>query len=118
MLDNIKDILANLNTDVDQELLLRYIIGNISDADKRTIELQMAEDPFLNDAVEGLQQVANKAEIERVIHNLNTNFKRQLANKKQHTKKRRYKDNPFIIYTAITVLVLVVLLVYFYKVKS
>jgi hypothetical protein len=118
MQDNIKDILATLSPDIDQALLLRYISGNITDADKRTIELQMADDPFLNDAVEGLQQASNKTDIERIINELNKDFKRQLAHKKQHVKKRRYKDNPFIVYAAITLLILIFALVYFYKFKS
>ena len=54
MSDELKDILSNLNKDIEQEKLLDYLNKKLSAADAHEVEKQMAGDEFINDAVEGL----------------------------------------------------------------
>ena len=54
MSDELKNILSNLNKDIEQNKLLDYLNKKLSAADAHELEKQMADDEFMNDAVEGL----------------------------------------------------------------
>ena len=56
MSDNLKDILANLNKDIEQDKLLDYLNKKLPAAEAHEVEKQMADDAFMNDAVEGLEK--------------------------------------------------------------
>ena len=60
MSDNLKDILSGLNKEVEQEKLLQYINDHLKEDEQHEFEKQMNDDEFMNDAVEGLQQVGDK----------------------------------------------------------
>ncbi len=47
-------ILSDDRSPVSQELLLRYVQGRVTKEERRRIEEQLPDDPFLADAVEGL----------------------------------------------------------------
>lgn len=57
---DLKDILSNLNPDVDQETLLRYLQGKLSEQEQHEIEKQMMGSDFEADALEGLQEFKTK----------------------------------------------------------
>ena len=59
MSDELKDILSNLNPGTEQDKLLQYINRKLTDEEKHALEKNMANDEFMNDAVEGLEQVNN-----------------------------------------------------------
>ena len=59
MSDDLKDILSNLNKEIEQEKLLEYLNKNLSAAEAHEVEKQMANDEFMNDAVEGLEKFKN-----------------------------------------------------------
>ena len=55
MKENLKDILSNLHSEVDQEALLKYLEGKLSAEEQHEIEKNTMEDAFETDALEGLQ---------------------------------------------------------------
>ena len=61
MSGNLKDILSHLSTEVDQETLLKYLEGRLSDEQKHELEKKMLTSEFSDDAMEGLQEIKNKA---------------------------------------------------------
>ncbi len=111
MSDELKNILSNLNKDIEQEKLLQYLNRNLADADQHELEKQMNDDEFMSDAVEGLEQLKNKNAIPDYVHQLNTGLKKQLDKRKE--KKEKRKIFPFYwIYIAIILLLLLTIVAY------
>lgn len=109
MNDGLKDILSNLNKDIEQEKLLEYINEHMSAEEKHAFEKQMNDDEFVNDAVEGLQSMPNKAALEQLVSQMNKDLSRQISKKKKRKQKRALPDQPWLYYTIITLLLLVVI---------
>ena len=109
MSDDLKDILSNLNKDIEQEKLLDYLNKKLSAADAHEVEKQMADDAFMNDAVEGLEQFKNKKNLTLLVEQLNNDLKKQTANKKLKKEKRKLRDQPWLYFTLVLLLLLVVI---------
>ena len=77
MSDELKNILSGLNKDIEQEKLLQYLNRDLSDAEQHELEKQMNDDEFMNDALEGLAQIENKADIPAHVQQLNAGLKIQ-----------------------------------------
>lgn len=54
------------------KLFLQYAKNDLSNADKHLLEKQSLDDPFLADALEGIEQVENKAILNSTLQNLHT----------------------------------------------
>jgi anti-sigma factor RsiW len=108
MSDDLKDILSNLNKDIEQEKLLDYLNKNLSAAEVHEVEKQMADDEFMNDAVEGLENFRNKKDVSLMVQQLNSELKKQTAKKKARKEKRRLKDQPWLYISIVTLLLLII----------
>ena len=60
MTDNLKDILSNSNKDIDNQRLMSYLKEQLNKAESHDVEKAMADDAFINDAIEGLQKFDTK----------------------------------------------------------
>jgi hypothetical protein len=109
MADELKDILSNLNKDIDQEKLLQYLNRDLSKDEQHELEKLMNDDPFANDAIEGLELVADKKNIPAYIDQLNAALKKQTEKKKARQQKRKFQQQPFIYIVIVTVLLLIVI---------
>jgi anti-sigma factor RsiW len=101
----LKNILSNNNKDIDNKKLMDYLSGKLSAEEKHEMEKQMADSDFVNDAVEGLEEVKNKKDLSLFVEQLNTNLHKQLDKKKKRKQKRALKDQPWL-YLAIIILLL------------
>ena len=108
MSKDLKDILANLNKDIEQEKLLDYLNKNLSAAEAHEVEKQMADDEFMNDAMEGLENFKNKKDNSLMVQQLKKKKKKQTAKKKARKEKRKLKDQPWLYITIVTLLILVI----------
>ena len=109
MSDNLKDILSNLNNEIEQEKLLDYLNKKLSATEAHELEKQMADDPFINDAVEGLDEFRNKKDLSLYVEQLNRNLKQQLDKKKMRRQKRKLKDQPWVYFAIILLLLLIII---------
>ncbi len=109
MSDDLKNILSNLNKDIEQDKLLDYLNKNLSPGEAHEVEKQMAEDEFMNDAVEGLEHFKNKNDLSLLVDQLNRDLKKQTAKKKLKKEKRKLKEQPWLYITLITLLLLVII---------
>jgi len=103
------NILANSNKDIDNQQLMDYLSGKLSGEELHELEKSMAGDDFLNDAVEGLQQVGNKKTMESYVEELNAAMQKSLQKKKQRRLRRQLKEEPWTYLAIILVIVLCVL---------
>ena len=108
MSNNLKDILSNLNKDTEQDKLLEYLNNQLLAADRHAVESNMNDDEFLSDAMDGLQQLENKKDISSAVKQLNTGLKKQLDKRKKRKAKRAIGKQPWVYYTIILLLVLIV----------
>ncbi|MBC7650463.1 MAG: hypothetical protein H7101_01795 [Deinococcales bacterium] len=95
--------------ELNDDQLMRYLQGNLSDEQRNAIEQQMVTDDFTNDAVEGLEIVGNKAHLHTYIDKLNHQLQKSIAAKKQRKAKRKLADNSWIIIAISIILVLCVI---------
>jgi len=109
MSDELKDILSNLNNDIEQEKLLQYINQHMSDADQHAFEKQMNDDEFMNDAIEGLQSLENKNNISAIVQQMNADLKKQLDKKKKRKQKRKLNEQPWTYYSIVLLLLLILI---------
>lgn len=111
MSDKLKDILSHLSTEVDQETLLKYLEGRLSDEQKHELEKRMLDSEFTDDAMEGLQGIKNKERISSLVDQLNRDLHKKLDKKKKRREKLKFKDQPWL-YIAIVIILLLIVLSY------
>jgi len=111
MSNNLKDILSHLSTEVDQETLLKYLEGRLSDEQRHELEKKMLTSEFSDDAMEGLQEIKNKAKISSLVEQLNRDLHKKLEKRKKRREKFRFKDQPWL-YIAIFIILLLIVLSY------
>jgi anti-sigma factor RsiW len=100
------NILSNSNKDIDNQQLMDYLSGKLSDEQMHEIERSMADSEFLNDAVEGLQRIRNKKDMQSYVDELNAAMQKSLAKKKQRRLKRRLKEEPWGLLAVVIVILL------------
>lgn len=112
MRENLKDILSHLATDIDQETLLLYLQGKLSEEKKHEVEKKLMENDFDGDALEGLQQISDKKQISYMVDALNRDLKKKVEKKKQRRQKLVLKDQSWI-YIVIFILIMLIIISYF-----
>ena len=110
---NYKDILSHLSTEVDQETLLLYLQGKLAEDKKHEVEKILLQSEFDDDALEGLQEINDKAQINYMVEMLNRDLKKKTEKKKQRREKMKIKDQPWLY---ISILILLLLIVFSYMV--
>src|ERR1700754_1059046 len=111
MSDDLKDILSNRNKDIEQEKLLQYLNQSMPDAEQHELEKQMNDDEFMNDAIEGLQQLNNKNDIPVYVQQLNSDLKKQLDKRKKRKDKRKIPSQ-YWTYISIVIVLLLAIIAY------
>ncbi|MDP4150667.1 MAG: hypothetical protein Q8927_17935 [Bacteroidota bacterium] len=111
MNDDLLNILANSNKDIDNQQLMDYLSGKLSGKERHEVELKMADSEFMNDAMEGLQDFGNKKDVQDYVDQLNGQLKKSLEKKKLRREKRRLKEHPST-YLAILLILLLCLVAF------
>lgn len=109
MQDNYKDILSHLSTEIDQETLLLYLQGKLTDEKKHEVEKKLLENEFADDAMEGLQQFKDKQNLSYTVEMLNRDLKKKLDRKKKRRQKLQLKDQPWVYMTILILILLIVI---------
>ena len=109
MNNEIINILANSNKDIDNQKLMDYLSGKLSGEEKHEIEKIITDSPLINDAVEGLEQFKNKKDLSAFVEQLNADLHKQLLKKAQRKQKRKLRD-PVWLYLAIALILLLVVI--------
>lgn len=112
MADNLKDILSNLSTDIDQETLLLYLQDKLPEEKKHEVEKQLLDNDFAGDALEGLKEIKDEQQISYMVEMLNRDLKKKTEKKKQRREKLKLNDQPWL-YISILILLLLIVLSYF-----
>ena len=109
MQENLKDILSNLSTDIDQETLLLYLQGKLSAEQQHELEKSMIENEFAADAFEGLQSFKNKPQLQLLVEQLNKDLKKKTDKKKAYREKLKIKQETWSLIAVVLILLLIVI---------
>ena len=109
MSSNLKDILSNLSTDIDQETLLLYLQGKLSDDKKHELEQKLVDSEFANDALDGLREIRDQQQIQFMVDMLNRDLKKKTEKKRMRREKMKLKDQSWIYISLIILLLLIIL---------
>lgn len=112
MQENLKDILSNLSTEIDQETLLLYLQGKLSAEQQHEVEKKMVDNEFAADAIDGLQNFKDQKKIQLIVEGLNRDLKKRTDKKKAFRDKLRLKSDPWMP-IAILLFLLLIILSYF-----
>ena len=108
---NLKDILSHFTSEVDQETLLLYLQGKLPESQQHEVEKKLMQDEFNEDAIEGLQSIRDKEQLQYMVEMLNRDLKKKTEKKKKRREKMRYKDQPWL-YISLLILILLVVISY------
>jgi hypothetical protein len=114
---DLKDIL-NPEDELNNEDLLKYLQGNASEEERFAVEKQMADSSFVNDAVEGLQNFKDPVQVHEYMEQLNRQLHKHTTLKLARKKKRKLKEQNWLIIAILAILLLCVagyLLIHFYS---
>ncbi len=115
---DIKDIL-HTDDELNQEALMKYLQGKSSEEERFAIENQMADASFMDDAVEGLQNFKDPKQVDDYVAQLNRQLHKYTALKLARKRKRKIKEQTWLIIAILAILLLCVagyLLIHFFMV--
>ncbi len=99
----------NTDDELNEGELLKYIKGNATQEEQHAVETKMANSGFVNDAMEGLQQIAASGKLNEYVQQLNKHLHQQLLLPKQRKEKRKIKELTWITIAVAVVLLLCIL---------
>src|SRR5688572_24063158 len=102
------NILSNSNKDIDNQKLMDYLSGRLSEPEKHEVELWMSENDFANEAVEGLQKFDGKKDLQQYVDQLNKELNVYIEKKKSRRERKRLKENPWMYLTVFLILIFVI----------
>ncbi len=95
--------------EVDEHSLLQYLEGNMPHAQQHALEAALDSDPFLNDAIDGLYEVKDPAQLRAIAAQINAQLKRNIKNKRaQRRSRKKAVDNWGAIFVLIILLVVLI----------
>lgn len=102
------NILSNSNKDIGNQQLMDYLAGKLPDDEKHEVEMQLAGNDFINDAIEGLEQVKDKGNIDVFVDQLNRDLHKKLLRTKNKKQKRKLLQQRWVYAAIILILALIV----------
>lgn len=99
------NIPGNKNT---EQKLLDYLNGNMSEQERHEFEKKAGDDAFLFEAMEGLEEINNKKQLESLVQQLNNDLKKQINKKKARKEKRKIREQPWVYFAIVLLLLLIV----------
>jgi ferric-dicitrate binding protein FerR (iron transport regulator) len=112
MSDDLKNIFPTNRPDTDPAQLLRYLNNQMSPAERQAFEAQLNEDPFADEALEGLQELPAGTDISGITRQLNRNLREQIQQNKKAREKKQLQT-PAWLYAALLLILLLAIIGYF-----
>lgn len=107
MHEDLLNILSDSNKDIDNQKLMDYISGKLSAEQKHEVEKWMLDNPFFNEAVEGLQGTDTK-KVSANVDEINAALRKYLKQRKVRREKNIFPVNMWTIVAVLFVLVIAV----------
>jgi hypothetical protein len=110
-MSDLLNILSNSNKDIDNQKLMDYISGKLSEKERHEIEKQMADNQMMNDAVEGLQQFKDQKKLDTYVEQLQKQLNTYIQKKKERRTPKWFRGqyDVWIFISLIVILLLIVI---------
>jgi hypothetical protein len=92
----------------DQEKLMQYLNEQLSNSESHQLESDMEFDPFMTEAIEGLEQV-DKHIIPDVIDQLNISLRKEIKAKKRKKRNQIFSNQNWVYFAVILILILLII---------
>ncbi|HTQ29183.1 MAG TPA: hypothetical protein VMI35_13690 [Puia sp.] len=102
------DILSNSNKDIDNQKLMDYLSGKLSEPEKHEVEKLVAGSDFMQDALEGLKNIKDSRKLQAYVDQLQQSLQGQLTQNRRRREKHRIKEYPWIYFTIVLILVIAI----------
>lgn len=109
MNNDLFNILSNSNKDIDNQKLMDYLNGKLSEQEKHEVERWMADNEFASEAMQGLEQLSGRKNIEVYVDQLNKELHQYIRQKKNRREKKIINNSPWG-YVAIIFILLIIIL--------
>jgi 50S ribosomal subunit-associated GTPase HflX len=86
-----------------------YISGKLAGKDKHEVEQWMIDNNFESEALDGLQSLKDKKDLQAYVDQLNKELNTYIKQKKQRRDRRKIKEIPWAYLAIILVLMLIVI---------
>lgn len=106
MKDDLKDILSNLNNEIDQELLSLYLQDKLSKEERHAFEAALTEDEFTADAFEGLSSLDKTANLDLLQQSFRNNLNKRLKEKNKKTLTDTLQNSNWYLYAIVLIILL------------
>ncbi|MBA4168394.1 MAG: hypothetical protein H0X41_12775 [Chitinophagaceae bacterium] len=110
-MSDLLNILSESNKDIDNQKLMDYISGKLTAEGKHEVEKWMVDNPFFNEAVEGLQQVGDEKKLQTSVDQINRQLAKYIEQRKFRKAKRKLPANTWT-YIAVLIILMLALLIY------
>lgn len=107
---NLNDILSTSSSPVDPDKLISYLNKELSPQEAQAIEEKLAADEFTQTALEGLETVANKKQLNTLRNQLNRELRRKIEKRNRARKKLKLNQPPLELAAILLLLLLIVLI--------
>jgi anti-sigma factor RsiW len=108
-LTDLLNILSNSNKDIDNQKLMDYLSGKLSAQEQHEVERWMSENEFANEAMEGLQKLHGKKDLQVYVDQLNKELNQYITKKKERRERRKIKELPWVYITIVFILLIIIL---------
>ena len=102
------NILSNSNKDIDNQQLMDYLAGKLSGDEKHQVEMQLADNDFVSDALEGLEHLKDPKDINFFVDQLNRDLHKKLQQKQKRKQKRKLLQQRWVYAAVVLILALLV----------
>ena len=102
------NILSNSNKDIDNQQLMDYLAGKLSDEERHKVEMQLADNDFINDALAGLENVKDPKDINFFVDQLNRDLHKKLLQKQKRKQKRKLLQQRWVYAAVVIILALLI----------
>ncbi len=109
MKNDVTNIPDNSNKDAEQEKLLQYLNGEMSDAEQHEFEKSMQEDVFTEDALEGLEQFQHKKVLNSLAEQMNLQLKKEVVNRNRKRKRMAIPSQQWTYYSIVLIILIAII---------
>ena len=104
------NILQSKEVPIENQQIIDYLQGTLNTANQQQLEEHELGDAMMQDAMEGLQTVQDKARLEMMAREMNQTLQKKLvAQKNKHKEIRKWKDQKWILLSIATILLIVII---------
>lgn len=109
-MSDLLNILQSDEVPIENQQIIDYLQGQLQVDAQNSVEQQELADPMMQDALEGLRMMPDKADLEKLTAAINLHLQKRISDHKLKRKETaRWKDQNWILLALITFIILLMI---------